>query len=120
MTDFAVLWKATAKKLAGEVREVDLIGDALRQAVVQLARQRDEAVRERDRFADAMVGAGEDADRYMVERDTLRAAIREALKDIRPSRILPPSEVGYLGSTRDVQHAREVLSRAIDMKETKP
>lgn len=35
---------------------------------------------ERDRFADDLVKTGEDADRYLAERDALRAAIREVME----------------------------------------
>ncbi|WP_067198889.1 hypothetical protein [Microbacterium sp. XT11] len=43
MTDFAALWKATAKKLASDIRELEAINSALRQAVRFHARKRDEA-----------------------------------------------------------------------------
>lgn len=67
-TNFAALWKATAKHLAREVREVDAVDDALRQALMKIASERDRAKR-------AAVTLGRIVERQV--EDTLRWACME-------------------------------------------
>jgi hypothetical protein len=119
MVDFAALWKATAKKLAGEVREVDLINSALRQTIGTLARQRDEekhvrlqAAGELLRQRDINRRAERQYQELEAERDALRAAIQSLISDLDDARA--HGEIYTYGQVQ------ERLSRTIDTKEEKP
>lgn len=119
-TEFAALWKATAKRLVREVREVDAVDSALRQAIMTIARQRDEAIRR--------AGEAEAArDEHLAAR--LNAVdYRAVVHDIRVLLDTASDERGVTwwkwiedGLSEDLSDAlRAILARVSDSREVQP